>query len=111
VVTNCETYSCPELRGELKALGQLNQEQMCPIVGRALDIPTVALRYFNAYEPGQRSRSRIQEFAPFSRRGVVTANRQVIFDMARQPRLRARVVPFPATLSAWIRPTFLSARG
>lgn len=31
------------------ALGKYDQEQMCMIVGRAYDIPTVALRFFNIY--------------------------------------------------------------
>jgi dTDP-L-rhamnose 4-epimerase len=37
----------------LYALSKYDQEQMCMIVGRAYGIPTVALRFFNAYGPFQ----------------------------------------------------------
>ena len=35
------------------ALSKYNQEQMCLIVGRSYDIPTVGLRFFNTYGPRQ----------------------------------------------------------
>ncbi len=35
------------------ALSKFDQEQMCLVVGRAYGIPTVALRFFNAYGPFQ----------------------------------------------------------
>ncbi len=35
------------------AVSKQDQEQYCLIVGRAYDIPTIALRYFNIYGPGQ----------------------------------------------------------
>src|SRR5262245_30942481 len=35
------------------AITKQNQEQMCLVVGKAHGIPTVALRYFNAYGPRQ----------------------------------------------------------
>jgi dTDP-L-rhamnose 4-epimerase len=35
------------------ALSKYDQEQMCLVVGRAYGIPTVALRFFNAYGPFQ----------------------------------------------------------
>ncbi len=35
------------------ALGKYDQERMCLILGRAYDIPTVALRFFNVYGPRQ----------------------------------------------------------
>src|SRR4051794_27373275 len=35
------------------ALSKYDQEQMCLIMGRAYGIPTVALRFFNAYGPYQ----------------------------------------------------------
>jgi len=35
------------------ALSKYDQEQMCLVVGRAYGIPTVALRFFNAYGPYQ----------------------------------------------------------
>jgi dTDP-L-rhamnose 4-epimerase len=35
------------------ALNKYNQERLCLIVGKAYGIPTVALRFFNVYGPGQ----------------------------------------------------------
>jgi dTDP-L-rhamnose 4-epimerase len=35
------------------AISKRDQEEMCLTVGRAYSIPTVALRYFNVYGPGQ----------------------------------------------------------
>jgi dTDP-L-rhamnose 4-epimerase len=35
------------------ALGKFDQERMCLLVGRAYNIPTVALRFFNVYGPRQ----------------------------------------------------------
>ena len=35
------------------AISKRDQEEMCLCVGRAYDVPTVALRYFNVYGPGQ----------------------------------------------------------
>lgn len=35
------------------ALGKYDQERMCLLVGKALSIPTVALRFFNVYGPRQ----------------------------------------------------------
>ena len=35
------------------AITKQDQEQLCLVVGRAYGIPTIALRYFNVYGPGQ----------------------------------------------------------
>ncbi len=35
------------------ALSKFDQERLCLLIGRAYDIPTVALRFFNAYGPRQ----------------------------------------------------------
>src|SRR5205085_4677123 len=35
------------------ALNKYNQERICLLVGKAYDIPTVALRFFNVYGPRQ----------------------------------------------------------
>jgi len=35
------------------AVNKRDQEEMCLAVGRAIDIPTLALRFFNVYGPGQ----------------------------------------------------------
>ena len=43
---------CPDV-ASVYALGKYAQERMCLIVGAAYGIPTVALRFFNAYGPRQ----------------------------------------------------------
>lgn len=42
----------PDLRS-IYALTKYDQEQLCLIWGKAYDVPTVALRFFNIYGPGQ----------------------------------------------------------
>lgn len=41
------------LPASIYALSKYDQERMCLITGRAYNIPTVALRFFNAYGPNQ----------------------------------------------------------
>jgi dTDP-L-rhamnose 4-epimerase len=43
----------PPVLASVYALSKYDQERMCLIVGRAYQIPTVALRFFNAYGPRQ----------------------------------------------------------
>lgn len=43
----------PPSLASIYALSKFDQEQMCLVVGRAYGIPTVALRFFNAYGPFQ----------------------------------------------------------
>lgn len=58
---NCQAPLSPILTNEDKplfptsvyAISKQDQEQFCLTVGRAYDIPTVALRYFNVYGPRQ----------------------------------------------------------
>lgn len=58
---NCDRAVMPRPTPESKpldpasvyAVTKQDQEQLCLIVGRAYNIPTVALRYFNVYGPGQ----------------------------------------------------------
>jgi dTDP-L-rhamnose 4-epimerase len=45
--------SKPPALSSVYALGKYVQERMCLIVGRAYNIPTVALRFFNVYGPRQ----------------------------------------------------------
>ena len=45
-------YKHPALNS-IYALNKYNQERMCLIIGKAYDIPTVALRFFNVYGPRQ----------------------------------------------------------
>jgi dTDP-L-rhamnose 4-epimerase len=45
--------SKPPALASVYALSKYDQERMCLMVGRAYNIPTVALRFFNAYGPRQ----------------------------------------------------------
>jgi dTDP-L-rhamnose 4-epimerase len=45
--------SKPPCLSSVYALSKFDQERMCLILGRAYDIPTVALRFFNIYGPHQ----------------------------------------------------------
>jgi dTDP-L-rhamnose 4-epimerase len=58
---NCQRFATPVPTREDKplfptsiyAISKRDQEEMCLAIGRAYGIPTVALRYFNAYGPRQ----------------------------------------------------------
>lgn len=45
--------SKPPALASIYALSKFDQERMCLMIGRAYNIPTVALRFFNAYGPRQ----------------------------------------------------------
>jgi dTDP-L-rhamnose 4-epimerase len=45
--------SKPPSLASVYALSKFDQERMCLLVGRALGVPTVALRFFNVYGPRQ----------------------------------------------------------
>jgi dTDP-L-rhamnose 4-epimerase len=47
------TESKPPSLSSIYALGKFDQEQMCLLFGRAYDVPTTALRFFNVYGPDQ----------------------------------------------------------
>lgn len=55
--TQLEPVPTPETKtpdlASVYALSKYDQERMCLILGRAYDIPTVALRFFNVYGPRQ----------------------------------------------------------
>lgn len=48
----CHEDCPPDLRS-IYALTKYDQEQLCLIWGKAYNVPTVALRFFNTYGPGQ----------------------------------------------------------
>jgi dTDP-L-rhamnose 4-epimerase len=73
------------------AVTKQDQEQLCLIVGRAYNIPTVALRYFNVYGPGQAlSNPYTGVIAIFSGR-LLNQQRPVIFEDGLQSRDFAHV--------------------
>ncbi len=68
------------------ALSKYDQEQMCLMVGRAYDIPTVALRFFNVYGPYQSlSNPYTGVLAIFASR-LLNDKRPIIFEDGRQLR-------------------------
>ncbi len=68
------------------ALSKFDQEQMCLIMGRAYGIPTVALRFFNAYGPYQSlSNPYTGVLAIFASR-LLNGKRPIIFEDGQQMR-------------------------
>jgi dTDP-L-rhamnose 4-epimerase len=68
------------------ALSKYDQEQMCLMVGRAYGLPTVALRFFNAYGPFQSlSNPYTGVLAIFASR-LLNGKRPIIFEDGRQLR-------------------------
>ena len=68
------------------ALSKFDQEQMCLIVGRAYGVPTVALRFFNAYGPYQSlSNPYTGVLAIFASR-LMNGQRPIIFEDGQQLR-------------------------
>jgi dTDP-L-rhamnose 4-epimerase len=68
------------------ALSKYDQEQMCLMVGRAYGVPTVALRFFNAYGPYQSlSNPYTGVLAIFASR-LMNGKRPIIFEDGEQLR-------------------------
>ena len=68
------------------ALSKFDQEQMCLLVGRAYNIPTVALRFFNVYGPRQAlSNPYTGVLAIFASR-LLNEKRPLIYEDGRQQR-------------------------
>ena len=68
------------------ALSKYDQEQMCLMVGRAYGLPTVALRFFNAYGPYQSlSNPYTGVLAIFASR-LLNGQRPIIFEDGQQLR-------------------------
>ncbi len=68
------------------ALSKYDQEQMCLIIGKAYGVPTVALRFFNAYGPFQSlSNPYTGVLAIFASR-LMNSQRPIIFEDGQQLR-------------------------
>jgi dTDP-L-rhamnose 4-epimerase len=68
------------------AISKQDQEQFCLVVGRAYEIPVVALRYFNVYGPRQAlSNPYTGVCAIFSAR-LLNGNRPMVFEDGEQTR-------------------------
>ena len=68
------------------ALSKFDQERMCLLLGRAYNIPTVALRFFNVYGPRQAlSNPYTGVIANFAAR-LLNGNRPLVFEDGEQQR-------------------------
>lgn len=76
----------PPSLASVYALSKYDQEQMCLMVGRAYGIPTVALRFFNAYGPNQSlSNPYTGVLAIFASR-LLNSQRPILFEDGNQVR-------------------------
>ena len=62
------------------------QEELCLVAGRAYDIPTVALRFFNAYGPGQALSNPYTGVVAIFGSRLLSGRPAVIFEDGRQSR-------------------------
>lgn len=78
--------SKPASLASVYALSKFDQERMCLLVGRAYNIPTVALRFFNVYGPRQAlSNPYTGALAIFASR-LLNGNAPLIFEDGQQQR-------------------------
>jgi dTDP-L-rhamnose 4-epimerase len=68
------------------AITKRDQEELCLVVGRAYGIPTVALRFFNVYGPGQALSNPYTGVAAIFASRLLNARPPVIFEDGRQSR-------------------------
>jgi dTDP-L-rhamnose 4-epimerase len=68
------------------AISKMDQELMCLSIGRAYNIPTVALRYFNVYGPRQALSNPYTGVAAIFSARLLNGNPPVIFEDGQQSR-------------------------
>ncbi len=68
------------------AISKMDQELMCLAIGRAYDIPTVALRYFNAYGPRQALSNPYTGVAAIFSSRLLNGNPPLVFEDGLQSR-------------------------
>jgi len=68
------------------SLSKKNQEDMCHIIGKTYDIPTVALRYFNVYGTRQSLSNPYTGVAAIFMSRIKNGNKPVIYEDGRQTR-------------------------
>jgi len=68
------------------AISKRDQEEMCLTIGRAYDIPTVALRYFNVYGPRQALSNPYTGIAAIFSSRILNDNPPCIFEDGLQSR-------------------------
>ncbi len=68
------------------AINKRDQEEMCLAVGRAYNLPTVALRYFNAYGPRQALSNPYTGVAAIFSGRLLNGNQPLIYEDGQQMR-------------------------
>jgi len=68
------------------AITKMDEELMCLAIGRAYDIPTVALRYFNVYGPRQALSNPYTGVAAIFSSRLLNGNRPLVFEDGYQTR-------------------------
>ncbi len=76
----------PPALASVYALGKFDQERMCLTIGRAYDIPTVALRFFNVYGPRQALSNPYTGVLAIFASQLLNGKRPVIFEDGNQQR-------------------------
>ena len=90
----CGSSANPVLTHETKlpvptsvyAVSKRDQEELCLVIGRAYDIPTVALRYFNVYGPRQALTNPYTGVAAIFSSRLLNNNPPLIFEDGHQTR-------------------------
>jgi dTDP-L-rhamnose 4-epimerase len=76
----------PLIPTSVYAVNKRDQEELCLIVGAAYGIPSVALRFFNVYGPGQALSNPYTGVAAIFASRLLNGNRPVVFEDGRQTR-------------------------
>jgi dTDP-L-rhamnose 4-epimerase len=76
----------PPALASVYALGKFDQERMCLTLGRAYNIPTVALRFFNVYGPRQALANPYTGVLAIFASQLMNGKRPIIFEDGEQQR-------------------------
>lgn len=76
----------PLIPTSIYAITKRDHEEMCLVVGAAYGIPTVALRFFNVYGPGQALSNPYTGVAAIFSSRLMNGNRPIVFEDGAQSR-------------------------
>ena len=76
----------PLIPTSVYAVTKRDHEELCLVVGRSYSIPTVALRFFNVYGPGQALSNPYTGVAAIFASRLLNGRRPVVFEDGRQSR-------------------------
>ena len=80
------TEAKPLIPTSVYAISKRDHEELCLVVGAAYSVPTVALRFFNVYGPGQSLSNPYTGVAAIFASRLLNGNAPVIFEDGRQSR-------------------------